>query len=268
MSFSGERKMKSVSAALRKRTLEQQQDTGQQNFAPLPEDLARKVALSWMDMSTMENAFIDMGGGVVSWSAAPPAQNAMAAIISDMMNDNARVFCVGFQSYGWNIASGMTMVDVMRLHIGKILPRNVASVSAEDTAAMIKKGPMNIVALHVDSDAGWQDVRVISAAAVKAEAPLLMVISAEIPAPEGVAIDVMTNMNQAASVVRDAMMSVRDQGAIRVIAMDDMTPSKIESAMMTGAMMTPQAWADAVQKNNDGAETAMNIAYRSPVEAF
>ena len=235
---------------------------------PLGEIVANKIALAWIDSITINDALAKMGPGVTAWRAMPPAQNNFASICADMIAQDTRISCCGFQAYGWMMASGMSMVDVMRAHIGKILVQNTVSMSAEDISTQMKKGPMQIVALHVEDMNGWNDVRQISAAAVKAEAPMLMLISASVPAPEGVALDIISDWNQGAHTVRDAFASVRDHGAIRLVAMDDITPSAIDNAIMTQAGMTGEAMADAIQKNNDGAETAMNTAYQSPVESF
>jgi hypothetical protein len=258
--------MKSSNALSRIRTVEQ--DNEQTLVAPLPQDAAQKIALSWMDTATMEDALSDMGRGVITWRAVPPVQNAFAAIASEMIAQDTKIFCSGFQAYGWMLAAGQSMTDVMRTYIGKIHAQNVVSMSAEDICTQIKKGPMNIVALHVEDGNGWNDVRAISAAAVKSEAHMLMLVSAAIPAPEGVMLDVIKNWNQGASIVREAFISVRDKAAIRVVAMDDMTPSQMEDAMMTSLDMTVDAWTQAGQKNNDGAEFAANAAYQSPVETF
>lgn len=236
--------------------------------APLGEIVASKIALAWIDTLGTTDALIEMNAGFVPFRAVPSVQNSFAAICADLMSADMRVSCCGFQAYSWMVASGMPMTDVMRAHLGKILCANVVAMSAEDIAASMKKGPMQIVALHVENAQGWQDVRQISAAAVKAETPILLLISAEIPAPEGVVLDVVRDWNDGARMVRDAFVSVRDKGAIRLVAMDDMPSAVIEAAMIEAAGMTPQGWADAIAKNDVAVQAAMNAAYMSPVESF
>lgn len=253
--------MKSASALTRIEEQEKFDDV-------VAQDTARDIASAWMRILATEEMLERMGCGIVAWRAVPPAQNAMAAMVAGMIDKKARVNCVGFQSYGWMSGMGDGTEKVMRVYLGKIHPQNVILSTAEDAATMMKKGPMMIVALHAESASDWHDVRALSAAAVKSGAALLMLISAATPAPEGVAIDMYDNWNSAANAVREAAGQVRDQGAIRVIAMDDMDAAELEGAMMKAAAMSPEAWQDMLQKNNDGAETAANAAYQSPVETF
>ena len=220
-----------------------------------------------MDVIAAETHLAQMGVGVVSWRAAPAAQNVMASILCDQIK-NANVMCVGFQSYGWMSAAGQNVTDIMRTYLGKIFAGDVQHVSAEDCATIMKKGPMNIVALHAESQTDWNDVRALSAAAVKTGTPVLMLVSAGKNAPDGVAIDRVSDWNTAVVKIREACDQVRAQGAIRVIAMDDLGMASMELAMMTAVGVTPSDWQDAIQKNNDGAEVAANAAYQSPVESF
>jgi hypothetical protein len=47
-----------------------------------------------------------------------------------------------------------------------------------------------------------------------------------------------------------------------------MDSASLEMAMMEAANMTPEQWAQMLQKNSDGAEKAMNQAYLAPVTSF
>jgi len=257
--------MKSSNAATRHTQLDQ---TGDVSAPQVDSAIARNIASHWMDIVACETHLEIMGRGVLPYRAVPAAQNIIASICSDLITPETTVTCVNTQSYGWMSAAGQSVTDIMRTYIGKIFADRVLSMSAEDCANTIKKGPMNIVALHVDSPADWNDVRVISAGAVKANAPMLLVISAAVPAPEGVAIDRVSELNEAAVKIREACEQVRDQGAIRVIAMDDVDVASMENTMMQAAGVNPSDWQDAIQKNNDGAERAANAAYQSPVESF
>lgn len=244
-------------------------DNAHKDNAQLSEAIARRIASSWIDAITIENAFVQMGAMAIAWRAVPPAQNVFASICSDMIVENTRISCCGFQAHGWMTAAGASMVDVMRVQLGKILPTNVIASSAEDIAANMKKGQMQIVALHIENAAGWNDVRQISAAAVKAETAMLMMISAAVPAPEGVAIDIMNDWTAIAHATRDAFAAVRDNGAIRLVAMnDDVTVSAIDMAVMTAAQMNGATFATALAANDDNAEKAMNAAYQSAVTSF
>jgi hypothetical protein len=244
-------------------------DNAHKDNAQLSESTARRIASSWIDAITIENAFVEMGAMAIAWRAVPPAQNVFASICSDMIEDNARISCCGFQAHGWMTAAGASMVDVMRVQLGKILPTNVIASSAEDIAANMKKGQMQIVALHIENAAGWNDVRQISAAAVKAEAAMLMMISAAVPAPEGVAIDIINDWTAIAHATRDAFAAVRDNGAIRLVAMnDDVTVSALDMAVMNAAQMNGTTFATAIAANDDNAEKAMNAAYQSAVTSF
>lgn len=244
------------------------QDNQHTVSAPLGEIVANKIALTWIDTLAVTDALMEMNAGFVPFRAVPAVQNSFASICADMIAADMRVHCCGLQAHGWMIAGGMSMTDVMRVNLGKKFAGNVAAASAEDIASSMKKGPAQIVALHVEDASGWQDVRQVSAAAVKAEVPMLMLISASVPAPEGVALDIVRDWNDGAHMVRDAFASVRDHGAIRLVAMDDMPASVIESAMIGAAGMTPESWAGAIARNDVAAQAAMNAAYMSAVETF
>lgn len=231
-------------------------------------DVARKISSAWMDIVAAETHLETMGCGVAPFRVVPAAQNAMAAMVSDLLPRDVRVMCVNMQSHGWMSATHQNVTDILRTYIGKIFASNVMPLSAEDSVNAMKKGPMNIVALHVDSGADWNDVRSVSAGAVKAGVPMLMLVSAGVPAPEGVAIDRVADWASAVGKIREACEQVRDSGAIRVIAMDDIDAASIENAMMEAAGIAPAAWQESIEKNNDGAEIAANAAYQSPVESF
>lgn len=239
--------------------------------ASIPEvdlDTARAIASAWMDIVAAETHLERMGVGILPWRAAPAAQNALASILSDQITGDVKVMCVNLQPYGWMSAAGQSVTDILRIYLGKIFVRNVLHVSAQDCAAVMKKGAMNIVALHAESVNDWNDVRALSAAAVKTGTPMLMLVSAGMSAPESVAIDRVLDWTNAAVQVREACEQVKSQGAIRVIAMDDVNSAAMEMAMMGAARVAPAEWQNSIQENNDGAEMAANAAYQSPVESF
>lgn len=231
---------------------------------------AAKVASAWQDVAMCEDALAMLDTGVVAWRAAPPAQGAMAAMVADMIDKNDAVMCVGFQPYAWQRAFGTTVSDVLCTYLGKQLPQGVMAATAEDAATAIsaRSGQVTIVALHAENAADWKDVRAVSAAAVKAEAPVLVLISADIDAPKGVTVESYDDVMAASVAVRDAMVSVRAQGAIRVISMKDVDPASVQNAMMEISGMTADAWDATIRKNADGAELAVTTAYQAPVKSF
>jgi hypothetical protein len=246
-----------------KRVLKSEQDSAQ-----LDVKAAQKIAANWQSIVQCEDALCILETGLCAWRAAPAVQLAMAASVSDLLKPNDAVTTLGFQAYPWVRAAGVTSVDVACIQLGKALPQNVYASTADDIALSFKTGEFTLVAVHVESAAGWQDVRTITAAAVKKEAPMLMVVSAGVDAPQGVIIETMENWAEAAYELRAAMVSVREQKAIRVLAVADMDSASLEMAMMEAANMTPEQWAQMLQKNSDEAEKAMNQAYLAPVTSF
>ncbi|MCB1537956.1 MAG: hypothetical protein H6865_01175 [Rhodospirillales bacterium] len=255
--------MKTSTALSRPITHERMQAMGAQ-----PQDIARKIALAWMDTQSVDAALMNAGRGIALWHVAPAVQNAAAAAIADLIDADTRVITAGIQPWGWMVASGLSMADIGCVYLGKQLPRRVMHVSAEDVTQHFEKDAITIVAMHIESSSGWNDVRTISAAAVRAQTPMLMVVSTAVPAPEGVTIELASDWNVLTANLRDGMRAVRDMGTIRVVAIQDMPLGGIERTMMESAAMSPESWVAAMQKNNDGAESAMNTAYQAPVESF
>jgi hypothetical protein len=231
-------------------------------------DDAQKIASSWAGITAGENALAAMGYGHKPWRAAPPVQNAMAAMVADMLSVQTQVICVGFQGYGWQMASGNKLELVMCGYLGKTSVKNITSCTTDDVMAQFekKKSSPLIVAIHSESAVDWNCVRAISAAAVKSETPLLVLVSAAVPAPEGAAIEVFSDWTDAAPAIRDAAEQVLKQGAIRVVAMEDMDASGMERAMIDASAMAPEAWSEMLNTSNDNAERAANAAYRAPVD--
>ncbi len=235
----------------------------------IPEGIARTVAQSWMVTQSVDSALAQAGVGISAYRPAPAVQNAAASIVADILGNDARIITSGFQPYAWMVANGQSVADIACIHLGKKLPANVSSMTVEDIIGAFTANQTTIVALHIESSNGWNDVRTISAAAVKAETPMLMVVSTAVPAPEGVTINVANDWTAMANSLRDAVASVQKMGTIRVVAVsDNMSAAGIEVSMMEASAMSPEAWAALVAKNNDGADLAMNIAYQAPVESF
>lgn len=230
--------------------------------------VAKNIAASWHAINMVEDALSRLDTGVASWRAGPAVQNAMAAIVADALRPEDKIAALGFQPYAWMRAVGTDASEILAIQLGKSLPQNVYADTAEGIAAALKAGGMQIIAIHAEDKTDWADVRAIAAAAVKAEASALIVVSAACDAPKGVAVDVLDNWTDCVRDVREAMAQVRNQGAIRIVAVADMDAASLEIAMMEAAGVTPQAWQDMVQKNADGAELALNIAYQAPVKSF
>lgn len=242
----------------------------------LPADGARAIAHTWMDVACTEDVLATLAenrAGIIAWHAAPAVQNAVAAMASEAMGKNDAVICIGFQAYGWMQAAGYSSTDIAATYLGKKLPTTILSMTAEDTIAAVtaKKTSSIIIAMHIEDAAQWNDVRALSAAAVKSEVPMMLIVSAAVPAPEGVIIENMSinsmdSFAEVAVAVKDATLSVREQGAICVLSFADTDAASIERAMMEAAAMTPDIWAETLQKNIDGAQIAVNSAYQAPVE--
>jgi len=231
---------------------------------------AHQIASSWMTIAKCEDALSMLDTGVVAWRAVPAVQNAMAAIMGDILSANDVVMSVGMQAYPWAVAAGTEAAEVLSVQLGKSLPTNIYACTADDVVATMaarKKG-MTVVSMHVESLVGWNDVRNILAASVKADAAVLILISAAEAAPKGVTIDTASDWVQAASMIRDAATQVREAGAIRLIAVDDMDAASMEIAMMEAAGMTPDNWDEAVEKNRNDAARIVNAAYQAPVTSF
>ncbi|NBX65477.1 MAG: hypothetical protein EBQ96_00555 [Proteobacteria bacterium] len=229
---------------------------------------AKTVTASWMDINAVEESLARMDTGILQWRSAPPVQNAMAAMVADMMNTKDTVMVSGFQPYAWMRASGTSLADILSVQLGKMLPANVVAATAEDIESAMQKNRMIIATMHVESAADWKNVRAVSAAAVKAEAPMLLMISAAVDAPKGVAVETAEDWADATVKLRDAMKSVRTSKAIKVVAVADIDAASLEMAMMEAAGVTPEDWQSMVEKNADGAEFAVNAAYQAPVKSF
>lgn len=236
-------------------------------FDSVSSEIAQNIADAWMNINACEHMLMENQGGNVICRAAPPMQNALASMAAESIQPDDRILCVGFQAYPWMAAAQTSLQDVLRVYLGKKLSEHVVSCSVEDAAKSLNHA-MTIVAMHVQKPADWNAIRSISAAAVKVGTQLLVLVSADVLPPEGAAIDTFNSWAPAAVAVRDAVHAVRRQGAIRVIAVGDMDVREMERSMMEAAEMTPDAWMESIQKNNDGAESAANAAYQSPVESF
>lgn len=239
-----------------------------QQKAVVSADVAKTVTASWMDINAVEESLARMDTGIVQWRAAPAVQNAMAAMVADMLDTKDTVMVNGFQPYAWMRASGTPLADILSVQLGKMLPANVVAATAEDIEGAMRKNNMVVATMHVEDAAGWKDVRAVSAAAVKAEAPMLLMISAAIDAPKGVAVEMVQDWAEATVTLRDALTSVRKSKAIKVVAVSDMDAATIEMAMMEASNTTAEDWQNKVQKNADGAEVAVNAAYQAPVKSF
>lgn len=229
---------------------------------------AKTVTASWMQINAVEESLARMDTGIVQWRAAPAIQNAMAAMVADMTDEKDTIMVQGFQPYAWMRASGTSLSDILSVQLGKMLPTNVVAATADDIESVMRKNRMVIATMHVEDAAGWKDVRAVSAAAVKAEAPMMLVISAAVEAPKGVSVQMAQDWAEACVMLRDAMASVRKSKAIKVVAVADMDAATIEMDMMEASGVTAEDWQTMVQKNADGAEIAVNAAYQAPVKSF
>lgn len=230
--------------------------------------VAKQIAQSWQNITATEMALSALDTGVFQWRAAPAAQVAMAAMVADELAADDKILTLGFQAYPWVAAVGTPVSETLCIQLGKSLPQNVMAVTVGDMIDAMQGGKMRIVAIHAESSQAWDDVRKISSAAVKSETPMLMVVSVAGEAPKGIAVEVIESWSVAVRELREAIVSVRDQKAIRIVAMADMSAAEIETAMIEAAKIPAGEWQNVMQKNADGAEIAVNAAYQAPVKSF
>ncbi|HEY8963880.1 MAG TPA: hypothetical protein VIN59_05380, partial [Alphaproteobacteria bacterium] len=214
----------------------------------MDQQTSRAIADVWMNISSTESALADlasMQSGIIMWRAAPTMQSIMAAMAGPVLDKSDRIYCSGFQCYQWQIAAKSDVKSVACQYLGKKFPDRVLSMSVEDIAAdlsnphegMTKKS-MNIVAVHVENDDGWKDVRTLASAATKCECPVLILISSTVPAPRSAMVEtlvpnVIDQWHVAADQVQTAIAQVRKSGAIRVIAcLDDVSSADVENVNM------------------------------------
>ncbi|MBU6235226.1 MAG: hypothetical protein KGQ41_05230 [Alphaproteobacteria bacterium] len=228
-------------------------------------DVAKTIATSWQSINAAEEALMRLDTGIVQWQVAPAAQTAMASMIADELKSGDKIMTLGFQAYPYMRAAGASVASILETQLGKTLPQNVVAATADDIIAAIKSGTRMIVAVHAETKTDWADVRAISAAAVKSETPMLMVISAAV---EGAAVETQQSWGATVRELREAVVSVRNQKAIRVVAMSDMSVAEIEQDMIEAAKIPAAEWQNILQKNADGAEIAVNAAYQAPVKSF
>lgn len=240
----------------------------EQQIAEVDAKTAKTIAQSWMNINAVEESLARMDTGIVQWRATPAVQNAMAAMVADMVTEQDKIMVGGIQPYAWMRACGMPLSDILSVQLGKMLPQNVMGATTDDMCDAMKAGNMVVAVMHIDTAKDWQDVRTVSAAAVKAEAPAVIMISASVDAPKGVAVEMSETWADAAVNMRAAINDARKSKAIRVVAVSDMDSGTLEMAMMEAAGMSAEDWQNMVQKNADGAEIAVNAAYQAPVKSF
>lgn len=253
--------MKSANALMRAEIQEN-------NVIALNDDSAKAIAQTWQAITSAENTLADMGyGRAGAWQVCPPAQNAFASIVSDIMPVKANIICVNFQSYSWMMASGQTLDTIMRTYLGKTVISNPVSCDAAKASEIISqsKAP-TIVALHAENAGDWQSVRNIAASATQAEKSVLMLVSAQIDAPKGAAVDSYNAWEEAAPAIRAAVSELTDQGTSHVIAMNDIDAATLEQAMMNASNINAGTWQDMMQNAKDASERFANDAYRAPVD--
>jgi len=241
---------------------------------------AGNVADVWMNITGAETALAQMTAqqsGILAWSAAPTMQNIMAAMAGPVMEPGDRVFCAGFQSYPWAMAVNADTKNIACQYLGKISPDTVQSMTIEDIAACLTASPggaMIVVAMHIENAKGWDDVRAVSAAAVKSENAALILVSSAVAAPKGAAVEtlalsVVDQWQTAAAEMQMAISQVRDHGAIRVIAcIDDVSAASAENAMIVAAGMNPSQWTAQVTESQMDAERALWAAWQAPEQTF
>lgn len=253
--------MASTSSALRRLPGQEAQTVA------IDESVARDVAQAWSGIAACEDALAGLETGIVAWRAAPAVQTAMAASLAGLIRADDSVMTLGFQPYAWAWAAGTGVDDILAVQLGKALPEKMTGATLEDMTAALKAGSTAIMAIHADTVAVWDDVRALAAAAVRKEAPVLILVSAAVSAP-GASVDVIGDWAQVPTALREALEIVRDKGAIRVVAVADMDVATVERAVMEGAGIAPLAWSEKLQKNADGAVRAINAAYMAPVRSF
>lgn len=241
------------------------------------ETSARNVADIWMAISGAEqtlSTFADWKCGIMAWQAAPVTQVMMAAIAAPVMQSEDVILCCGFQPYAWQYASSADTVEIAGTYLGKTVPQNVYHYSVEDIvnyfASNSSSGKSIIVALHIESQDGWNDVREIARAAATSQNAAAFFITTSQSLPQNIdfaeiAPSMTTGWDVSAAAIQAAVTDMHD-GYIRVIAaVDDVSAADFDHAIMQSASYAPDAWQEQWSYNSDEAERALWASCKAPV---
>lgn len=235
---------------------------------------ATAIAHAWINISATDTV-ISKVQGVVAGRPSPVSHILMASMLSPCLEKQDRVFCIGLAPAVWAMAAHAQAEDIITTYLGKTWPTGAEAVTVDDVVAnFATPAPtIAIIALHMSQGQDWSDVRQIAAAAVKSETPALILVSTDMPLPQGAVVDEVfatdaTTCTSMAVTLQTALQQVRTQGAIRVIGIQNESCALNDHVVMTMANMAPAVWDAAMAAAEDAAERAETRAYWAPVSTY